>query len=106
MAANAGLAAARSLLAGRADATPFTPIPYFWSDQYGIRIQVLGNPGGDDEVEIALGSLDDGKFLAVYGRDDRLRGVMAIGMPRQLMGFRMLLQDGASWDEALAHARA
>ncbi len=106
VAANAGLAAARSLLAGRADATPFTPIPYFWSDQYGIRIQVLGNPGGDDEVEIALGSLDDGKFLAVYGRDDRLRGVMAIGMPRQLMGFRMLLQDGASWDEALAHARA
>ncbi|HEY6473958.1 MAG TPA: FAD-dependent oxidoreductase [Acidimicrobiales bacterium] len=106
VAANAGAAAARSLLAGRADATPFTPIPYFWSDQYGIRIQVLGNPGGDDEVEIALGSLDEGKFLAVYGRDDRLRGVMAIGMPRQLMGFRMLLQNGASWDEALAHARA
>ena len=105
VAANAGLAAARSLLAGRADAVPFTPIPYFWSDQYGIRIQVLGNPGGDDEVEIALGSLAEGKFLAVYGRDDRLRGVMAIGMPRQLMGFRMLLQNGASWDEALAHAR-
>ncbi len=104
VAANAGLAAARSLLAGRADAVPFTPIPYFWSDQYGIRIQVLGNPGGDDEVEIALGSLAEGKFLAVYGRDDRLRGVMAIGMPRQLMGFRMLLQNGASWDEALAHA--
>ena len=106
VAANAGAAAARSLLAGRADATPFTPIPYFWSDQYGIRIQVLGNPAGYDAVEIALGSLDDGKFLAVYGRDDRLRGVMAIGMPRQLMGFRMLLQNGASWDEALAHARA
>ena len=68
MAANAGAAAARSLLAGRADAPPFAPIPYFWSDQYGIRIQVLGNPGGDDEVVIAEGSFEEGKFLAVYGR--------------------------------------
>jgi hypothetical protein len=30
---------------------------------------------------------------------------MAIGKPRQLMGFRPLLADGASWDEALAHSK-
>ncbi|HEY1826655.1 MAG TPA: FAD-dependent oxidoreductase [Acidimicrobiales bacterium] len=103
VAANAGGAAARSLLAGRSDAPSFTPIPYFWSDQYGIRIQVLGNPGGDDEVAITEGSFDEGKFVAVYGRAGRLRAVMAIGKPRQLMSFRPLLQNGASWDEALAH---
>jgi NADPH-dependent 2,4-dienoyl-CoA reductase/sulfur reductase-like enzyme len=103
VAANAGAAAARSLLAGRADAPSFTPIPYFWSDQYGIRIQVLGNPGGDDEMVITEGSFEEGKFLAVYGRAGRLRAVMAIGKPRQLMGFRPLLQNGASFDEALAH---
>ena len=44
VAAEAGVAAARSLLAGRADAPAFTPVPYFWSDQYGIRLQVLGEP--------------------------------------------------------------
>ncbi|HWF15072.1 MAG TPA: FAD-dependent oxidoreductase [Acidimicrobiales bacterium] len=104
VAANAGLAAARSLLAGRAEAPSFQPIPYFWSDQYGIRFQVLGNPGGDDVVEIADGSLDEGKFVALYGRANRLRAVMAIGKPRQLMGFRPLLQNGVSWDDALAHA--
>lgn len=103
VAANAGAAAARSLLAGRADAPSFTPIPYFWSDQYGIRIQVLGNPGGDDEMVITEGSFEEGKFVAVYGRAGRLRAVMAIGKPRQLMGFRPLLQNGASFDEALAH---
>jgi 3-phenylpropionate/trans-cinnamate dioxygenase ferredoxin reductase subunit len=102
VAANAGLAAARSLLAGRRDAPPFTPVPYFWSDQYGIRFQVLGNPGGDDDVEIVEGSLDEGKFVALYGRARRLRAAFAIGKPRQLMGFRPLLQNGASWDEALA----
>ncbi len=37
--------AASSLLAGRTDAPSFQPIPYFWSDQYGIRFQVLGSPG-------------------------------------------------------------
>jgi 3-phenylpropionate/trans-cinnamate dioxygenase ferredoxin reductase subunit len=104
LAAEAGVAAARSLLAGRPQAASFTPIPYFWSDQYGIRFQVLGNPSGTDEVEIVDGSLDEGKFVALFGRAGRLRAVMAIGKPRQLMGFRPLLEAGTSWDDALAHA--
>ncbi len=103
VAAEAGVAAARSLLAGRPDAPAFTPIPYFWSDQYGIRLQVLGSPRGSDEIHIADGSLQEGKFLALFGRADRLRAVMAIGKPRQLMGFRPLLQAGCSWKDALAH---
>ncbi len=103
VAAEAGVAAARSLLAGRADAPPFSPVPYFWSDQYGIRLQVLGSPHGSDDVSIAAGSPEEGKFLALFGRADRLRAVMAIGKPRQLMGFRPLLQEGSSWKDALAH---
>jgi NADPH-dependent 2,4-dienoyl-CoA reductase/sulfur reductase-like enzyme len=104
LAAEMGVAAARSLLAGRSNAIPFTPIPYFWSDQYGIRFQVLGNPGGQDEVAVVDGSFSEGKFLAIYGRAGRLRAVMAIGRPRQLMGYRALLEAGCSWDDALAHA--
>jgi len=87
VAAEAGVAAARNVIAGRADAPSFVPIPYFWADQYGIRFEVLGNPGGDDEVEVTAGSLDEGKFVALFGRAGRLRAVMAIGKPRQLMGF-------------------
>ena len=60
VAAQAGMAAARALLAGRAAAQPFTPVPYFWSDQYGIRFQVIGSPSGDDDVEIVEGSLPKG----------------------------------------------
>ncbi len=105
VAAEAGVAAGRSVIAGRADAPSFVPVPYFWSDQFGIRFQVLGNPGGDDDVEVTEGSLGEGKFMALFGRAGRLRAVMAIGKPRQLMAFRPLLQSGCSWDEALAHAR-
>ncbi len=104
VAAEAGVAAGRSLLAGRSEAPSFTPIPYFWSDQFGIRFQVLGSPRGDDEVVVTEGSLAEGRFLALYGRAGRLRAVMAIGKPRQLMGFRPLLQSGSSWGAALAHA--
>jgi 3-phenylpropionate/trans-cinnamate dioxygenase ferredoxin reductase component len=106
VAAQAGMAAARSLLAGRSAAPSFTPVPYFWSDQFDIRFQVLGSPAGDDEVEIVDGSLDEGTFVALFGRTTRLRAVMAIGKPRQLMGYRALLEHGSGWDEALAHAHA
>ncbi len=105
VAAQAGMAAARSLLAGRARARPFTPVPYFWSDQFDIRFQVIGNPRGDDDVEVVDGSLDEGKFVALFGRAGRLRAVMAIGRPRLLMGYRPLLEQGSGWDEALALAR-
>jgi 3-phenylpropionate/trans-cinnamate dioxygenase ferredoxin reductase subunit len=105
VAAEAGVAAARSLRAGRGDAPAFSPVPYFWSDQFGIRFQVLGSPSGDDEVVITEGTLEEGKFVAVFGRAGRLSAVMAIGKPRQLMGFRPLLHSGCSFDEALAHAK-
>jgi NADPH-dependent 2,4-dienoyl-CoA reductase/sulfur reductase-like enzyme len=106
VAVEAGVAAARSVLAGQAGAVPFTPVPYFWSDQFGIRFQVLGNPGGTDEVEIVDGSFEEGKFVALFGRAGRLRAVMAIGKPRRLMGYRILLEAGSSWDDALAHTPA
>ena len=88
VAANAGAAAARSLLAGRTDAPSFAPIPYFWSDQYGIRIQVLGNPGGDDEMVITEGSFEEGKFRrrlrpwrAPARRDGHRQAAPADGLP-------------------------
>jgi 3-phenylpropionate/trans-cinnamate dioxygenase ferredoxin reductase component len=101
--AEAGLAAGRALVAGHRHAASFTPVPYFWSDQFGIRFQVLGNPGGDDEVEVVSGAFEEGKFVALFGRAGRLRAVMAIGRPRQLMGYRPLLETGSSWEAALAH---
>jgi NADPH-dependent 2,4-dienoyl-CoA reductase/sulfur reductase-like enzyme len=103
VAAEAGMGAAHSLLAGPRQAPPFAPVPYFWSDQFGIRFQVLGNPGGDNEVEIVSGSFEEGKFVALFGRAGRMRAVMAIGRPRQLMGYRPLLDAGSSWEAALVH---
>ena len=60
-AAEGGAAAARNLLAGSADAVAYDPVPFFWSDQYDTKIQVIGLPGPDDEVVVVEGSVGRGQ---------------------------------------------
>jgi NADPH-dependent 2,4-dienoyl-CoA reductase/sulfur reductase-like enzyme len=102
MAVDGGVAAARALLAGRAAAPAFQPVPYFWSDQYGLKIQMLGRPRPGDHVTVVDGSLDQDRFVALYGRSGMLTAVVGVGRPRQLMAYRPLLAAGASWDQALS----
>ncbi|HML00417.1 MAG TPA: FAD-dependent oxidoreductase [Acidimicrobiales bacterium] len=99
-AANQGMHAANSLLAGRRDAEAYRPVPYFWSDQYEIKIQMLGIPSPDDELSVVDGAVSDGRFVAVYGRRGRLTAALGFGRPRQLMAFRSLLERHVSFDEA------
>jgi NADPH-dependent 2,4-dienoyl-CoA reductase/sulfur reductase-like enzyme len=105
-AAEGGAAAARNLLAGTTGAEPYEPVPFFWSDQYQTKIQVIGVPGPDDEVVVVGGSAEDGRFVALYRRGDRLRAALAFSQPRQLMAYRPLLTAGASFDEALSLSRS
>jgi 3-phenylpropionate/trans-cinnamate dioxygenase ferredoxin reductase subunit len=84
------------------DPEPFAPVPYFWSDQFGTKIQVLGRPRADDDVRVVRGSIDEGKFVAVYGRDSRLTGVVGFSSARYVMAFRPMLASGAAYDDAIA----
>ncbi|MHB8680882.1 MAG: NAD(P)/FAD-dependent oxidoreductase [Acidimicrobiales bacterium] len=102
-AAEQGAHAARSLLAGPDAAAPYEPVPYFWSDQYDIKIQVIGHPSPDDDVEVVEGSVAEGRFVALYGRDGRLTAALGFGRPRPLMAYRPYLERRASFAEALAH---
>jgi NADPH-dependent 2,4-dienoyl-CoA reductase/sulfur reductase-like enzyme len=104
-AAEGGAAAARNLLAGSGAAQPYDPVPFFWSDQYKTKIQVVGLPGPDDEVVVVEGSADEGQLVALYRRGDRLRAALAFSRPRHLMAYRPLLAAGASFDEALVVSR-
>ena len=104
-AAEQGVAAARNLLAGERAGTPYVPVPYFWSDQYDVKIQVIGHPDAEGDVVVVDGSPDDRRFVALYGRDGQLRAALGFGRPRQLMAYRPLLEAGASFDEALALSR-
>lgn len=105
-AAEQGAAGARNLLAAAAGrvGTPYAPVPFFWSDQYEARIQFLGRASGGDDVRVVHGSLAERRFVALYGRDGRLRGAFGLNLPRKVMPYRNLLADGASWADALHFA--
>ncbi len=105
-AAEQGVAAARSLLAGRGQAEKYSPVPYFWSDQYDTKIQVIGHPDPDDEVVVVDGSPEEHRFVALYGHQGKLTAALGFSRPRQLMGFRPLLEAQASLDEARGHLPA
>jgi 3-phenylpropionate/trans-cinnamate dioxygenase ferredoxin reductase subunit len=99
-----GSAAARRLLAGPGEAVDFAPVPYFWSDQYDAKIQFLGRCCPTDEVRIVDGSIEERRFVALFGRDGRLVGALAFSRPRLLMAYRKLLAAKTSFEDALAHA--
>jgi NADPH-dependent 2,4-dienoyl-CoA reductase/sulfur reductase-like enzyme len=74
-------------------------VPYFWSDQYDVKIQCLGEPEADDIVHLVS---DDGrKFLAYYERDGVLAGVVGGGMPGKVMKARSKIAAGAPIDDVL-----
>jgi NADPH-dependent 2,4-dienoyl-CoA reductase/sulfur reductase-like enzyme len=68
-------------------------VPYFWSDQYDVKIQCLGEPEATDIVHVVE---DDGrKFLAFYERDGVVAGVVGGGMPGKVMKVRAKIAAGA-----------
>ncbi|MGB8386806.1 NAD(P)/FAD-dependent oxidoreductase [Mycobacterium sp.] len=75
-------------------------VPYFWSDQYDVKIQCLGEPEATDTVHLVE---DDGrKFLAYYERDGVLVGVVGGGMPGKVMKVRAKIAAGAPISEILS----
>ena len=75
-------AAAVATLLGRTVAAARPPAPYFWSDQYGARLQFVGHRLPDDAVEIVEGDLDSRRFVAGYRRRGELVAVFAMNQPK------------------------
>jgi NADPH-dependent 2,4-dienoyl-CoA reductase/sulfur reductase-like enzyme len=97
-AAEQGMAAARNLLGAQ---RPFAPVPYFWSDQYDMKIRAYGYLRGHDEIRIAEGSLEKPKFTAVYRTGDRLTGVLAVGVPpRSIRPWQQAIAARSPWHRA------
>ncbi|WP_327369976.1 NAD(P)/FAD-dependent oxidoreductase [Streptomyces sp. NBC_01217] len=92
-----GMAAARNLLHPDAQ-KPFAPIPYFWSDQYDLRLQAHGYLRGHEEVAVVEGDLEEHKFLAIYRSGDRVVGALGVGMPPKAMRtWRQKVATQAAW---------
>ncbi|MCO8129234.1 FAD-dependent oxidoreductase [Acidimicrobiia bacterium EGI L10123] len=102
-----GRAAGRRLLASDEGAEVYDPVPWFWSDQHDVRVQVAGRPtlpdqGGD--LVVVDGAIGDDRFVALYGRDGQVTGALGWNWPAKTVRYRMALEQGLGWDEAISAA--
>lgn len=69
-------------------AAPAPAIPWFWSDQFDLKIQLAGIPSPLDRVEPVSG---EGDFVRQFWRDGALRAIEAVNAPRAFMQARRQL---------------
>jgi 3-phenylpropionate/trans-cinnamate dioxygenase ferredoxin reductase subunit len=74
---------------------PFVATPWFWSDQYDVKLQMVGLSHGHDQV-VTRGDLEKPAFSAFYYRDGRLIAVDSINRVQEHMQARRLLDAGMS----------
>jgi NADPH-dependent 2,4-dienoyl-CoA reductase/sulfur reductase-like enzyme len=91
-----GDAAARTLL-DPDGAEAFGPVPYVWSDQCGVKVQVVGRPTSDDEVQELEGTPGEGKWVVAFGRERRLTGAVGAGKPGRVMKLKAALMKGTAF---------
>ncbi|MDF2270374.1 FAD-dependent oxidoreductase [Streptomyces coacervatus] len=84
-------AAIATLLAGGAVEPGVPRPPYFWSDQYGVKIQFAGHAAGADSVTVEEGAADDRNVLAVYRRAGLPVAVLGMNQPRLFTRWRKQL---------------
>ncbi|HEY3004769.1 MAG TPA: FAD/NAD(P)-binding oxidoreductase, partial [Kribbellaceae bacterium] len=88
-----GAAVARTVLGERVE---YDPVPYVWSEQYGVMVQFAGFPSPDAEVEVVEGDISERRFVAAYRREGRLVAVLGLRSPRTFTRLRRdLARDSA-----------
>ncbi len=101
-AAEQGAHAARTALDPE-HAVPYSATPYFWSEWYGVKIQLVGRTDADETL--VVGSPEDAKFVVLYRNGDELWGALTVGRPGETNKLRRLIDARASWTEAVEFTR-
>lgn len=80
---------AGTMLGGTA---PYQPVPYFWTDQYSVKIQVHGTVPPDGVLDVLDGHPDEGRFCGAVRHDGRVAAVVGWQMPKQVLQRRRELE--------------
>ena len=71
------------------EATVYDAPSWFWSDQYDANIQIVGHPGGGDEI--VRGDVANGRFTTLSLRDNEVVGGIAVNSAREMSVLRRLV---------------
>ncbi len=91
---NQAIVAARNMCG---DPQPYAEIPWGWSDQLGVNLQLLGAPLSFDHA-ITRGDADSGSFTLFYLDDDKIAGVNAVNAAKDIAVARRLMAGGRTVD--------
>lgn len=72
---------------------PVLEAPWFWSDQYDLKLQIAGLFNGYDHI-VFRGVIADRAFAAFYYHGEKLIAVDAVNKPAEYLGAKMLIQTG------------
>ena len=75
-------------------------MPWFWSDQYDLKLQMAGLSSGYDECHI-IGDIDSAEFIACYGKNGHLIAVDSVNQSKQFMLFKKALGNGFQLEMSL-----
>jgi 3-phenylpropionate/trans-cinnamate dioxygenase ferredoxin reductase subunit len=70
----------------------YSQVPWFWSDQYDHKLQIVGLSGDHDLVTMR-GTTNDAKFMLFYTKDEELIAVDAINNPKEFLISRKLVAN-------------
>ena len=79
-------------------------LPWFWSDQYDLKLQMAGLSAGYDE-SIILGGVDSAEFIVCYGKDGHLIAVDSVNQSKQFMLFKRALGNGFKLEMSLIKSK-
>ncbi len=74
-------------------------VPWFWTDQYDVNLQVVGVPAGSDRT-VTRGDSNGDTFIIFHMRDERLVGAEMINCGRERRVVRQLIAQGRVQKEA------
>lgn len=76
----------------------YDSLPWFWSDQFDLKLQIAGLSEGYDDVVIRGDRMESRSFAAFYFKGDKFLAVDAVNAPREFAMSRMILTKGQSVD--------
>jgi NADPH-dependent 2,4-dienoyl-CoA reductase/sulfur reductase-like enzyme len=94
---NGGIAVARNMVG--AEQVPYNEVAWFWSDQYGVNLQIAGVPRAWDKI-VTRGDVAGGKFMLFYMHGGKVVAANTFNLGREMRFARKLIETGKAVSES------
>jgi NADPH-dependent 2,4-dienoyl-CoA reductase/sulfur reductase-like enzyme len=87
-------AAVTTLLAMPGKGVPYAAVPFFWSDQYDCKLQLIGAPEAGDAARVVEGALGERRFVMLFERDGSASGAFLFNSMHRVAAYTTTVEAG------------